>query len=89
MDSQPVTDTVPASDIHPDVLNLAQQISDKANELVAGVESLDANNWLSLADDIDTLNSQLQGLLVEAPAKSSAKSTKSQTTSDKDSEKVN
>jgi hypothetical protein len=72
--------------VNPDVLNLAQQIVDKVNELVEGVESLDANNWLSLADDIDALNAQLQGLLVEAPEK---KSTKSQKSSDKDSEKVN
>jgi hypothetical protein len=84
-----MTETAPATDVHPDILNLAQQIVDKVNELVAGVESLDANNWLSIADDIDSLNNQLQGLLVEAPAKSSTKSTKSQTSSDKDSEKVN
>lgn len=73
-----MTETAPASEIHPDMLNLAQQIVDKVNELVAGVESLDANNWLSLADDIDALNSQLQALLVEVPAKSSSKSTTSQ-----------
>jgi len=77
MDSQPMSETAPASEVHPDILNLAQQIVDKVNDLVAGVESLDANNWLSLADDIDSLNNQLQGLLVEAPAKSSTKSTTS------------
>jgi len=72
-----MSETAPASEVHPDILNLAQQIVDKVNDLVAGVESLDANNWLSLADDIDSLNNQLQGLLVEAPAKSSTKSTTS------------
>ena len=63
-----MSETVSASNIHPDVLDLAQQIADKVHELVAGVESLDANNWLSIADEIDTLNNQLQALLVEAPA---------------------
>jgi len=67
MDSQPMSETVPVSDLHPDVLDLVQKMVDKVNELVAGVESLNANNWLSLADDIDVLNNQLQALLVEAP----------------------
>jgi len=71
-----MTETVPASDIHPDVLDLAQKITDKVDELVTGVESLDANNWLSAADQIDALNSQLQALLVAKPA--TTKSTTSQ-----------
>jgi hypothetical protein len=82
MDSQPVTETpqaVPASDIHPDVLDLAQSLTDKVNELVAGVETLDANNWLSKADEIDALNSQLQALLVEAPEKTSKSTSKKET----------
>lgn len=54
----------PASDVHPDVLELAQKIVDKVNELVSGVESLDANNWLTAADEIDSLNNQLQSLLL-------------------------
>ena len=62
-----MSETVPVSDLHPDVLDLVQKMVDKVNELVAGVESLNANNWLSLADDIDVLNNQLQALLVEAP----------------------
>jgi outer membrane murein-binding lipoprotein Lpp len=69
--------TTPASDIHADVLDLAQKIVDKVNELVANVETLDANKWLGLADDIDALNNQLQALLIETPEKPSAKSTKS------------
>lgn len=60
---------VPASNLHPDVLELAQKITDKVDDLVMGVETLDANNWLSKADEIDVLNSQLQALLVEAPKK--------------------
>lgn len=73
MDSESVV-VVPASDIHPDVLDLAQDIVNKTNELVAGVESLDANNWLTKADEIDALNSQLQALLIEAPVAEPKKS---------------
>lgn len=62
-----MTETVPASDIHPDVLELAQKISDLAKELTVQVETLDANNWLSIADQIDQVNSQLQSMLVEKP----------------------
>jgi hypothetical protein len=76
-----VTQTSPASDIHPDVLDLAQAITDEVNTLVAGVESLDANKWLTSADKIDALNSQLQALIIPTPSetttKSSSKSTKS------------
>jgi hypothetical protein len=72
-----MTETAPASDIHPDVLGLAQQITDKVDELVQGVESLDANNWLSLADDIDALNSQLQALIIPTPPKETTSASKS------------
>jgi len=67
MDSQPMSQNAPASEIYPDVADLAQQIVDKVKELVAGVETLDANNWLSLADQIEALNLQLQAVLVPAP----------------------
>ena len=70
MGSKQMTETVPASDIHPDVLSLAQKISDAASELVAQVETLDANNWLKYADEIDSLNSQLQAMLVAKPQSS-------------------
>jgi len=70
-----VTQTAPASDIHPDVADLAQKIVDKVNDLVKGVESLDANNWLSYADEIDALNSQLQSLLIPAPEPPTTSST--------------
>jgi len=76
-----VSETTSASDIHPDITGLAQQIVDKVHELVAAVETLDANKWLNYADDIDALNSQLQALLIPAPAKAestSSSSTKSQ-----------
>lgn len=63
MTSEPVL----ASEIHPDVLALAQQISDEASQLVSGVETLDANNWLAHADKIDALNNQLQALLLPPP----------------------
>lgn len=65
-----MTETAPASEVNPDVLNLTQRIVDKVNELVAGVESLDANNWLSLADEIDSLNNQLQAMIVAKPTTS-------------------
>lgn len=73
--------TTPASDIHPDVLDLAQQITDKVNELVDQVETLDGNNWLNLADQIDALNNQLQDLLLPTPetAKETAKETTAKT----------
>ena len=58
---------VPASDIHPDVLDLASKIVAKVDQLVAGVETLDANNWLKYADQIDSLNQQLQALLLPPP----------------------
>jgi hypothetical protein len=54
----------PASEIHPDVADLAQRIVDEVNKLVAGVETLDANNWLESADVIDRLNQQLQAILI-------------------------
>lgn len=75
--------TAPASDIHPDVLDLAQKIVDETEKLVADVETLDASKWLTHADKLDSLNKQLQGLLIPAPSESdepqtkSAKSTKS------------
>lgn len=65
-----MSETAPASDIHPDVTELAQKIVDKVNELVSGVETLDANNWLQSADEIDILNQQLQALIIKAPAES-------------------
>lgn len=65
-----MTESVPASDVHPDVLALAQKISDKTAALVNGVDTLDANNWLPIADEIDALNSQLQSMLIAKPAKS-------------------
>lgn len=63
-----MSETVPASDIHPDVLELCQKISDAANELVLQVESMDGNQWLASADKIDSLNNQLQAMLVAKPA---------------------
>ena len=77
MDSQPVNDTIKASDLHPDVMELCQKITDKVHELVLQVESLDANKWLGLADEIDALNSQLQEMLVEKPAHAKSKSSAS------------
>jgi hypothetical protein len=70
-----MTETAPASDIHPDVANLAQQIVDETNEMIAGVETLDASNWLSHADKIDSLNKQLQGLLIPVPPSETKAST--------------
>lgn len=67
----PEPESAKASDIHPDVLKLAQQITDKVDSLVQGVETLDANNWLAAADEIDNLNNQLQSLLIPAPEKKS------------------
>jgi hypothetical protein len=63
VDSQPVT-TELASAIHPDILKLAQQIVDETEALVSDVETLDANKWLSHADKLDSLNHQLQNLLI-------------------------
>lgn len=68
-----MSETAPASDIHPDVLELAQAIVDETKKLVAGVESLDANVWLSSADKIDRLNDQLQNLIIPAPKSTSTK----------------
>jgi hypothetical protein len=85
MDSQPMTVT-PASDLHPDVLALVQQISDEAGKLVAGIETLDANNWFPHADKIDSLNNQLQSLMIATPTPTASKSASSQTTSNKSSE---
>ena len=65
-----MTETVPASEIHPDVLELAQKIADLTHELVLQVETLNAENWLTLADKIDAANSQLQALLISTPKKS-------------------
>lgn len=68
-----MSETAPAADIHPDVLELCQQISDYAADLVLQVETLDANNWLSIADKIDKANSQLQNLVIPTPSKSTKK----------------
>lgn len=65
--------TESASSIHPDVLQLAQKISDKVEELADAVETLDANNWLNITDEILKLNEQLQSLLVETPTKTTKK----------------
>jgi hypothetical protein len=65
-----MSETISASDLHPDVLALTQKISDKASQLVSQVETLDANNWLTIADEIDALNSQLQAMLVAKPVTS-------------------
>jgi hypothetical protein len=64
-----MSESAPAQDIHPDVLELAQKIADETAKLVQGVETLDAANWLSSADKIDALNSQLQALIITVPAK--------------------
>lgn len=61
MGTQSVNDI---SDINDDVRDLAQRIVDKVDELVAAVETLDGNKWLTLADQIDALNFQLQNVLV-------------------------
>lgn len=56
--------TEKASDVHPDVLNLAQQIADKTDALLEQVESLDAQKWFPIANEIEQLNDQLQNLLL-------------------------
>lgn len=79
MDAQSMTETpetAPASDVHPDVVELAQQIVDMTHELVSAVETLDANNWLSYADKLDALNSQLQSLIIEKPVAKKSTSSK-------------
>ena len=76
-----MSETAQASDIHPDVLKIAQAICDKVHELTLQVETLDANNWLKLADEIDALNSQLQALLIPAPPAPPATTTKTITKS--------
>lgn len=68
-----MSETVAASDIHPDVLEICQKISDAANELVLQVESMDGNQWLATADRIDSLNNQLQSMLVAKPTTTSKK----------------
>jgi hypothetical protein len=60
MDSQ----SVAASDVSPDILNLANEIAGLVVELVSAVETLDGNKWLGYADKILNLNDQLQELLV-------------------------
>jgi hypothetical protein len=60
VDSKPVA----ASDIAPDILDLASQIAKLVEELVSAVETLDGNKWLGYADKILNLNDQLQELLV-------------------------
>lgn len=67
------TENVPASDIYPDVYELLEQVVEAVNELVKGVETLDANNWLAQADKIDSLNNQLVGILIPQPKKSTTK----------------
>ena len=74
-----MTETAPASDIHPDVLNLAQQIVDEVSALVASVETLDATVWLTHADKIDSLNNQLQALLIPHTPSQSHKTSTTQT----------
>lgn len=66
-----------ASDVHPDVLQLAQQITDKVDELLNQVETLDANKWFAIANQIESLNGQLKGLLVTPPAESRESSRRS------------
>lgn len=53
-----------AAAIHPDVLAIAQEIVNETHALVLDVETLDANKWLTHADKIDSLNTQLQSLLI-------------------------
>lgn len=74
-----MTDTVAASDIHPDVAGLAQDIVDEVELLVADVETLDATKWLVHADKIDTLNQQLQALLIPHPPTDDTPTTKTST----------
>ena len=52
------------SGVNADVKALALQIVEETNALIAGVETLDANNWLSHADKLESLNGQLQALVV-------------------------
>jgi len=66
-----MSETATAYELHPDVLDLVQQISDKVSELVDAVETLDGNKWLHIADEIDKLNSQLQEMLVAKPPEQS------------------
>lgn len=66
------TMTSAVADLHPDVVKLAQQIVDEVEALVADVETLDANKWLAHADKIDSLNVQLQSMLVATPEKPAA-----------------
>jgi hypothetical protein len=68
-----MTETVLASDIHPDVLQIAQKIGNEVADLLAGIETLDANNWLKHADVIEELNLQLQSLLIVKPKNTSEK----------------
>jgi len=63
---------VPASDVHPDVLELAQKITDKVNDLLDGVDGQNFDSVRTAADQLDALNEQLQNLLVE-PKKSTKK----------------
>jgi hypothetical protein len=56
--------SVAASDVAPDILDLASQIAKLVEELVSAVETLDGNKWLGYADKILNLNDQLQELLV-------------------------
>lgn len=71
-----MTDTVAASDIHPDVAGLAQDIVDEVKALVADVETLDATKWLTHADKLDSLNNQLQSLLIPHPPTETKTTTK-------------
>jgi hypothetical protein len=75
-------DNPAASDIHPDVLEVVQKIVDLVSDLVSGVETLDANNWLDKADKIDALNNQLQGMLLPLNVQKQQSSSK-RTTSQK------
>lgn len=65
-----MSENVPASEIHPDVLAICQKIADAAEDLVIKIETLDANQWLASADKIDSLNNQLQSMLIAKPATS-------------------
>jgi len=60
---------VPASDVHPDVLELAQKITDKVNDLLDGIDAQNFDSVRTAGEQIDALNAQLQNLLVE-PKKS-------------------
>ena len=62
-----MSETIKASDLYPDVLELCQKISDLTKQLIAGVDTLDGNNWQSIADDLVSINEQLQNMLVAAP----------------------